>query len=88
MAYTNHGSGGNYTPGRGDQVPNMATRWGGGFGDNWYDQMMDPTGGWWKDPTWDMVNRYTGQRMSEGEFTNKYLGYSGSLRRTDMFGQE
>ena len=41
---------------------------GSGFGNNWFDIQTDPTGGWWKGPTRDYVNRYTGGKMSEGEY--------------------
>jgi hypothetical protein len=51
-----------------DEGHNMANRFGGGLANNWFDQIMDPTRGWWKSPTGDMVNRYTDQRMSEGEY--------------------
>jgi len=57
----------------------MVSQYGGGdFGNNWYDIQTDPTGGWWKGLTGEMINRYTGARMGEGEFYNKYLRSLGS----------
>ncbi len=67
------------------QAPNMISSYGGGsgFGNNWFDIQTDPTGGWWKAPTGEMVNRYSGKRMNTGEFRSRYLDPSSSISESD-----
>jgi len=64
-----------HSPSRWENAPNTISGFGGGsgWGNNWFDIQTDPTGGWWKGPTGEMVNRYTGERMGEGEFRRRYL---------------